>query len=236
MDFSNRNTKYKKRNKFLPSINLSYLIIIIMLIGFIFFMLSSCASTMMTDSWKNPEFTSFQPENVMLIGVTQNTTARMLYEQRLKDEFNARGINASQSGLIFEDSFKDSKQTEEDIEKQVDKLLGLGYDTILISAVKGIDERVTYNDGIPQNYFYLRRFGRHYYLFQDIYFEPGYYNKYKIYHIETTIYNIKKDANKSLVWVGSYDLVDPYDVSKSVNHYVKVVTQSLEEVTIIPRR
>lgn len=202
----------------------------------IVFILTSCASTHITNSWKNPEFKTFKPKNIMVIGVTQNTTARMLYEQRLKNEFNDRGIKASQSGLIFENSFKDSKQTEEDIEKQVDKLLELGYDTVLISAVKGIDEKVTYSEGIPQNYFYLRRFGRHYYLFQDIYFEPGYYNKYKIYHIETSIYNIKPNVNKSLVWVGSYDLLEPSDVTRSIDRYIRVITKSLEEQKLIPEK
>ncbi len=202
----------------------------------VIFIVSSCGSTRLVDSWKNPEFNAFTPKNVMIIGVTQNTTARMLYEEHIKNELNARGIQASQSGLIFENSFKDAKQTEENIEEQVDRLLELGYDTVIISAVKGIDERVSYRDGMPHNYFYLRRFGRHYFLYQDIYFDPGYYNKYKIYHIETTMYNIKPNTDKQLVWVGSYDLVDPLDIKRSVDRYVRVITQSLEAENLIPRK
>ena len=236
MDFSNKNRENRRTNSFFKSKSLSYVFIIIVIISIILFMLSGCASTLLTDSWKNPEFNTFKPQNVMIVGVTQNTTARMIYEQQLKSELNTRGLKASQSALIFDDSFKDAKQTEEDIEKQVDKLLELGYDAILISAVKGIDERVSYSEGFPNTYFYLRRFGRHYYLYQDIYFEPGYYNKYNVYHIETSIYNIKADASKSLIWVGSYDIVNPENITKTVNRYVKAVTQSLETENLIPKK
>jgi len=235
MNFMKR--KYENRKKkATTSTNLIYLIIIIALIGFIFFALSSCASTMLTDSWKSKEHLGFQPQNIMVVGVTQNTAARMIYEEQLKNEFISRGLKASQSAFVFENSFKDSKQTEEEIDKQVDRLVNLGYDAILISAVKGVDEKVSYSQGIPQSYFYLRRFGRHYYLYQDIYFEPGYYNRYKVYHIETTLYNIKENTDKSLVWVGSYDLVNPENITKTVKNYVKAVIQSLEQENLIPNR
>lgn len=236
MDFPNKNRENRRANSVFKNKSLGYVFIIILIISIILFMLNGCASNLLTDSWKNPEFNTFKPQNIMIVGVTQNTTARMIYEQQLKDEFNVRGLKASQSALIFEDSFKDSKQTEDDIEKQVDKLLILGYDAILISAVKGIDERVSYNQGFPNTYFYLRRFGRHYYLYQDIYFEPSYYNKYQVYHIETSIYNIKPDADKSLVWVGSFDIVNPENITKTVNRYVRAVTQSLEQENLIPKK
>lgn len=228
--------KIRKRNSINPFLNnnLIYIIIIILFISFLFFMLNGCATTQLADSWKNPAFETYKPNKVMVIGVTQNTTARMIYEQTLKNELNARGIDASQSGLILENSFKDEKQTEKAIDQQVDKFLDLGYDAILVSAVKGIDERIGYTQGFPDTYFYLRRFNRHYYLYQNIYFEPSYYNKYKIYHIETALYNIKDNSDKSLVWVGSYDLVNPIDITKTVNHYVRIVTQSLENERLIP--
>jgi hypothetical protein len=231
-----RKRKYENRKeKVSTSVNLIYLFIIIALLGFIFFALNSCASTMLTDSWKSKEYPEFKPKNIMIVGVTQNTTARMIYEEQLKNEIILRGLKASQSSLIFEKSFKDSKQTEEEIDKQIDRLVDLGYDAILISAVKGVDEKVSYSEGIPQSYFYLRRFGRHYYLYQDIYFEPGYYNRYKVYQIETTLYNINENTDKSLVWVGSYNIINPENITKTVNSYVKAVVRSLEQENLIPK-
>ena len=160
----------------------------------------SCSPAVLQGSWKSDEYTDYRPKNILIVGVTQNTAARMKYEEQLKTEFNRRGINASQSALIFEDSFKNAKQTEEDIENQVNKLSDKGYETLLISAVKGVDEKVSYTGDIPRTYYGVWRFGRRYYLYQDIYFEPGYYTNYKIYHIETSIYNIKPDAKNH--WFG----------------------------------
>lgn len=195
----------------------------------------SCSPAVLQGSWKSEDYTNYKIKNILIVGVTQNTTARMKYEEQLKREFNKRGVNASQSALIFEDSFKSSKQTEEDIENQVNKLANKGFETILISAVKGVDEKETYSGDIPRTYFGVWRFGRRYYLYQDIYFEPGYYMNYKVYHIETSIYNIKPDAKKSLVWVGSYDLVNPSDIDQSVTKYVNAVIRSLQEENMIPK-
>ncbi|TYQ00274.1 hypothetical protein C7447_101884 [Tenacibaculum adriaticum] len=198
-------------------------------------MFISCSPTLLKSTWKSNEYVGYKAENVLIVGVTQNTTARMKYEERLKNEFNKRGVKSSQSALIFEDSFKNSKQTEENIEKEVAKLVNQGYETVLISAVTGVDEKVQYSGDIPTTFIGVHRFGRRYYLYQDIYFRPGYYDSYKVYHIETSIYNLKTNNEKSLVWVGSYDLVDPSDINYSVNKYVKTLVNSLEEEKIITK-
>lgn len=192
-----------------------------------------CATTQLTDSWRNPEYQKLNPNNVLVVGLTDNTTGRMLYEDKLTGELNKRGINASQSALVFNNSFKNIKQTEEDIDNQIDKLLDLGFNTVIVSAVKGVDEHVSYSEGFPETYYYYRRFGRYYYLYQDVYFEPGYYNKYNVYHIETSIYDLKSKTKKSLIWVGSYDIVNPQNISKTVDNYVKAILTSLESEGLI---
>jgi len=192
-----------------------------------------CATTQLTDSWRNPEYQKLDSDNVLVVGLTDNTTGRMMYEDKLTKELNKRNINASQSALVFNDTFKNNKQTEEDIKKQVDKLLDYGFDTAIISAVKGVDEHVSYSEGFPQTYYYFRRFGRYYYLYQDVYFEPGYYNKYNVYHIETSIYDLKSKTEKSLIWVGSYDIINPRSISKTVDKYVKAIITSLESESLI---
>ena len=77
------------------------------------------------------------------------------------------------------------------------------------------------------------RFGRYYYRFQRVYYTPGYYNDYKVYHVETSIYNIEEDTEKSLVWVGTLNIVDPYSITTTVNDYVARITNQLEREGII---
>ncbi|MFH4967163.1 hypothetical protein V8G61_03070 [Gaetbulibacter sp. M240] len=193
----------------------------------------SCSSSRMIDSWKSPSYTNFSPKKVLIIGVTDNLTARQKFESQLQAALRDRGIEARESFDVFAPSFTNTKQTEETIEKEIEKLSNNGFDAVLISAVKGVNEKTTYTgDWHFQNY-YWPRFGRYYYFYQDVYFDRGYYDKYKVYNIECTLYNLKDSNKKSLVWVASYNLIDPSSITSSVNTYVKAIIKAMENEGLI---
>lgn len=199
-------------------------------------LLVSCSSTRMIDSWKSGEFINYQPKKVLVIGITDNLTARKIFEENLKKEFIGRGIEAAESYDVFEKDFMSSKQTEEEIDQEVNRLLNDGYDSVLLSAVKGIDNEISYSGNQFLTNSYWHRFGRYYYLYQNVYFEPSYYNNYKIYHIESSLYNIRTNNGKSLVWVASYNVIDPKNINSAVNDYVKAIVKSLEKESFIPKK
>lgn len=195
----------------------------------------NCSSTKMIDSWKSSEYTNYQPKKVLIVGMTDNLTARKIFEQNLKNEFMSRGIEAVESYDVFGRAFMDSKQTEEQINQEVNRLVGEGYDSVFISAVKGVDEKTSYSGDQFVTGYYWRRFGRYYYRYQDVYFQPGYYKDYKVYHIEASLYNLKLNNDKSLVWVASYNIVDPNSINTTVNDYVETIIESLENESIIAK-
>lgn len=196
---------------------------------------ASCSSTRMIDSWKNREYANYQPNKVLIVGITGHLTARKIFEQRLKDKLFNEGIDAVESSVVFEEGFIDSKQTEEQIDLEVERLVNDGYDSILVSAVKGIDNEISYSGNKFLTGYYWHHFGRYYYLYQNVYFEPGYYNNYKVYHIEASLYNIKTNNGKSLIWVASYNVVDPIDINSTVNDYVKAIVKSLKKESLISK-
>ena len=196
-------------------------------------LLTACSTAKMTDTWVNKEYTNYQPKKVLIVGLTDNLVARKMFEEELKTEFTKRGIEAVESYDVFKPTFTSLKQTEEDIEKEVKRISNKGYDAILISAVKGIDEKTSYSGDTYRRDYYWRRFGRYYYLVQDVYLVQGYYNQYEIYHIEASLYNLKENNDKSLVWVASYDIVDPKRINTTVTNYVSAIIKSLEEKQII---
>ena len=198
-------------------------------------MLSGCSSIRVVDSWKNEDVLFFKPQKLLVVGVTNNLTARKIFERQLKDEFLKRNINAFESSEVIEVSFTDSKKTEEEINTMVQGLSGMGFDAIIISAVKGVDDKRNYSRGYYTIDYRLRRFGRYYYYYQDIYYNPEYYSEYKIYHVETSIYNINEKDDTSLIWVGALDLVDPNGISKTVDSYVTAVVRRLETEGLITR-
>ncbi len=199
-------------------------------------LLASCSTARMTDTWTNKEYTNYQPKKVLIVGLTENLTARQLFEEQLKNELIARGIEAVESYTVFKPSFTNLKQTEEAIEQEIKRVSTQGFDAILISAVKGIDEKETYSGDQYRTDYYWRRFGRYYYYYQDVYLVKGYYNRYKVYHIEASLYNLKENSDKSLVWVASYNIVDPKQISATVTNYVTAIIKSLEQEQLIPKK
>ncbi|PKV50640.1 hypothetical protein ATE84_2703 [Aquimarina sp. MAR_2010_214] len=198
-------------------------------------MLSSCSSVRVVDSWKNDEILVFKPKKLLILGVTQNLTARKIFEEELKNEFMKHNINAYVSTDIFDTSFTDSQKTEEEINTLVNELSGKGFDAVIISVVKGVDEKKNYSQGYYNVGYSWRRFGRYYYTYQDIYYNPGYYSEYKVYHVEASIYNINEGDDKSLVWVGALDIVDPQTISTTVKEYVNTIISRLEIDRVITR-
>jgi hypothetical protein len=196
-------------------------------------LLTSCSAAKMTDTWVNKEYLNYQPKKVLIVGLTDNLIARKMFEEQLKTELINRGIDAVESYDVFKPTFTSLKQTEEDIENEVKRISNEGFDAILISAVKGIDEKTSYSGDTYRRDYYWRRFGRYYYLVQDVYLIEGYYNKYDIYHIEASLYNLKENNDKSLVWVASYDIVDPKRINTTVTNYVTAIIKSLEEERLI---
>lgn len=194
---------------------------------------NSCSSAKVNDSWKSDKYENYKPKKVLIVGVSQNLTARKMFEETLKKEFDSRGVIAAESYDVFESSFKSTKQTEEEIEEQINSLTKNGYDAVLISIVKGVEEKTAYSIEDRRSRHYARRFRGDYYLYQDIYFEPKYYENYKVYTIESSLYNIDPDSEKALVWVASYDIVDPKRINKTVKNYIKIIIETMEKEGLI---
>jgi len=205
---------------------------IVLFVGIL--LLSACSSTRFVDSWKNQEITSFEPKKMLVIGMTDNLTARKIFEEKLKNAFILRNIYAAESMAILDNSFTTSKKSEEEIDEMIKKLAKQGFDTVVITSVKGVNERVNYDNYYYPNIGYRwSRFGRYYYWYQDIYYSPQYYDSYKVYNVETVIYNINADDTKSLVWVGALNLVDPQSITSTVNDYVNKIIKQLEREKLI---
>ncbi len=204
------------------------------LIFFNILILTSCSSTQFVDSWKNEEIKMFNPKKTLVIGVTQNLTARKIFEENLKKEFLKRGLSAVESLSVLDPSFINSEKTEEEIDKMVEGLSEKGFDAVIITAVKGVDEkRDFYPDYYTMGYRWTR-FGRYYYRYQNIYYNPGYYSEYKVFHVETSIYKLQQDESKSLVWVGAFNIVNPQTITSTINDYINRIIKKLEKDKVIP--
>ncbi len=204
-----------------------YFIILSLLIG--------CSSTRLVNSWKNPDIQNFNPKKLVVVGMTQNLNGRTLFEQKLKDQLSLRGINTVKSLELFNSDFTHSKQSEEDIKEVVKMLTAKGIDAILVTAVKGIDTKTIEHKGYYDVDYKYQRFRNYYFIYQNIYYQPHYYDDYKVYHVESSLYTINTDSERTLVWTGYIDLIDPSMVHKTVNDYVNEVVKCLEKEQLIKK-
>ena len=194
----------------------------------------SCSTARITESWRNPEYKDYQPNKVLILGVTPNLTARKIYEEKLKTVLINKGIEADESHNVFKTSFTNLKQSEDEIQEQIETLSRKGFDAILISTVKGYDERISFGGDLYRKDDDLMQFGSYYYSYQNVYFNERIYEEYKVYHIEISLYNLINDTEKSLVWVASYDIIDPQRINATIKDCVNAIVESLEEEGIIP--
>lgn len=207
---------------------------ILVIIGLL--VLTACSSIKFVDSWRNEEITSFKPKKLLVVGMTDNLTARKLFEEELKKAFLLHNIYAEESTIVFDKTFTKSKKSEAEVDEMIQEIADEGFDAVIISAVKGVDKKITY----PSNYYSVgyrwSHFGYYYFRFQDVYYNPGYYESYKVYNVETSIYNLNEGKEKSLVWVGSLNLVDPQTISSTVKKYVTKIIEQLEYENLIEKR
>lgn len=115
-------------------------------------------------------------------------------------------------------------------------MLDKDFDAILLTKIVGSESRQSFKKTINQLYKSAGGFKDDYQRNQDIYYDDDYYENYPVYHAETSLYCICSGKERSLIWRGSIDIVDPRDIEKTVDDYVKLVVLALEEQDLIFRK
>lgn len=202
----------------------------ILIFSMVFF---GCSSAELVDNWKNPDIVLFDASKVLLVGMTQNEDARIDFESRLKAEFTKRDVEAMRSIDLFDVKFTDSKRTEKELDEFERSLLDKDFDAILLTKIIGSENRQSFSKTITQLNENRNGFKEDYLRDQTIYYDPEYYESYTVYHAETSLYCICEGKERSLIWRGSIDILDPNDLAKTIDDYVKLVVLAMEEQDLI---
>ncbi|MEO0528590.1 MAG: hypothetical protein AAFZ89_15260 [Bacteroidota bacterium] len=207
----------------------------IIVLGFL--LMTGCSSTQLVNNWKNPDMVVFDAYKVLIVGMTQNKEAREGFESKLHREFKKRGIESMRSIDVFDVRFTSSQKSEEELSAVEQQLLDKGFDAILFTKIVGSRDKQTFRKKIA--YFddsFYGRFKDDYLGHQDIYYETDYYDNFTVYHAETSLYCICVDKERELIWRGSVDIMDPVNIEKTVDDYVKLIIVALQEQDLIFRK
>lgn len=202
-----------------------FLILLIALMG--------CSSAEMVENWKNPDIVIFNANKVLLVGISNNQEARINFESQLQKEFDNRKVEAVQSLDVFDVNFTDSKRTEKELDALEQSLLDKDFDAILLTKIVGSESRQSFMKSIDNLYNSRDGFNEDYRRNQDIYYEDEYYETYTVYNAETSLYCICVGKERSLIWRGSIDILDPDNVEKTIKDYVRLIVVAMEEQDLI---
>lgn len=194
---------------------------------------TACTTTQLVDHWKSPDIDFYEPQKVLIVGLTSNVEARKKFEKQLKKELELRGSEAVTSLTLFDPSLRTEKMSEEELKAIENKLIADGFDTILFTKIIGVEDKIQYKENYHNYDETYRKFTEEYLMYQDIYYNPEYYDAYTVYHSETSMYCICPTKDRELLWKGYIDIVDPTSIDASVTDYVNLAIAVLEEEQLI---
>ncbi len=197
---------------------------------------SGCSSTSLVSSWKNPEIVLFDAYKVLVVGMTQNERARLLFETNMRDEFTKRNVEAMRSLDVFDVAFTDSARSEEELDEVEQQLLDKDFDAILFTKVVGYENKRSFREQVLDWETYMEGFKEDYNSNQGIYFKKDYYQDYDVYYAETSLYCICVGKERKLIWRGTIEITDPKNVEKVVEDYIQLVVYALQEQDLIIRK
>ncbi|MCP4055281.1 MAG: hypothetical protein GY739_20015 [Mesoflavibacter sp.] len=207
----------------------------LLLLNIILILLLSCENTThLIDYWKNPTIKTYTPKKVLIIGMTQNKEARDLFENTFETQLQILGVDADKSQVVLNKDLFKEKISEIEINKIEDSLISLNYDTVIISRIIGIKNKIKYSDLYYKEHIEQKNFKEEFILYQDQFYNPNYYEDYNVYNAETLIYCLCPNTDRNLIWKGSIDIIDPTNLKDSVKDYIKLLVLILEEEAIIP--
>ena len=173
-------------------------------------------------AWRNPEFSGVPFSKLFIIGVARNGEYRRLYENSLVRALEGEGAVAQASSAVF------PEDEELDGVRLLEAVRSGGFDAVVITRLKSVDEEPVYVPGNPPTSSDLYMAG-----YDDAYAvnsEPGYYKMALKYRLETALYTAR-DA--MVVWVVESETTDPQSVDEIIQSVSALIAKQLKAEALI---
>jgi hypothetical protein len=186
--------------------------------------LAGCATTKLTLVWMDEAYQNYRLDNVLVMGVSDSTVMRRVFEDKFVKQFEAAGIRAVSSAAVIPG---EDKLTKEAIEPEIKKL---GIDAVLITHLVAVYKETMYFP--PQTYIvpHTYHYYRHYYMVYDYVYTPGYYSTYKTVRLETNIFDTKTGKP---IWSAQSDTLDPRSAERLMDSLISLVINDLKKKKLL---
>ncbi len=189
---------------------------------------SSCTSTQITSTWKEPnkEVAIDKLNKVLVVALFKDETSRRRAEDEMAGYLNGKGV------VSYNYFDKNLSSTNEEVIR--DKIKADGFDGAVTMRLIDIDREQVYTPASVSSYpSYNRRFSGYYFRNWNTYNTPGYYTNTKSYTVETNVYSIKEDK---IIWTGLTKTTDPAGIDRMTTEIVKVVYREMIKQGFISNR
>ena len=200
---------------------------------FLALLFMGCSTSELVENWKNPAIVIFDANKILIVGMTSNSKAQKEFETKMKRHFTNRGVEAMRSLDVFDVKFTDAQRSEEELDEVEQSLLDKDFDAILFTKILGSENKESFRREMIDINRYHDSFKNDYLSHQDIYYDENYYDEYKVYHAETSLYCICVGKERELIWRGIIDITDPSNIKSVIDDYITLVVLAMEEQDLI---
>jgi hypothetical protein len=194
---------------------------------------STANRTVITGAWDNPDYPVKEFNKILVLGISQNQSARAVVEQTVADELAAEGFTTVTATQSFSVSELEEMKGNRDLAHS--RLSEIGVDGILIMSVLDVKEdryyvpgTVSYHPTMAYPYYggYYGYWGATY----TTVYSPGYYEESVNVFLESNIYSLDNDI---LVWSAQSQTEDPSSVQALAENYARVLVDEIIKNKVI---
>jgi len=183
-------------------------------------------------SWKNPNYSSGNFTNILVLALNGKAENRAEFEDELVAAIARPGIQATQSYVFL----PRPSLTPIDMNDLKAVIREQKFDAIVVARLTKAEKKTTYVPGQVYNpYPYYGSLAGYYGAVYPLVYSPGYLVKDKIAQVETNFYSTAKPDGE-LVWTGTTNTFNGNSPMKVIRELVRVVIKELEKQSVIDRR
>jgi hypothetical protein len=196
-------------------------------LGAVLFGALGCASTNLTDKWRDPAFDAPPLRSIVVFGLSRDFTARRVFEDRFVEKLSRRGVRAQASYRMLPGEEKPDEATVRQAVRDA------GAEGALITYLVSVSHRVTASPGYAGlGYGFGGPFYPDYYGTWGLVYAPGYLSTDTIVRLTTRLY--VADGEGRHVWTGDSSTLNPGSVKDLAGDVIGQVVDELSEQRLIP--
>lgn len=184
-------------------------------------LLGGCATTRPVHEWRNQGFAG-SIDSVLVIAAVKRSTQRRVFEDLFAETLATHGVTATPSYTLMTSEAEISRET---VERAI---RGRNIDAVLVTRLLGVDEVETYQ---PPTVLYYGSYDSYYHhALTEV--SPGYYRKYKVLTLETTLYDT---ASEQLIWSMQSEAIEPSTPRTLLEDQINLTIERLAAQGLLPR-